>query len=495
MRALVMVCVVVWLAEATFAQRKAGEVVFESASVTAPETGAVEFELGTLFVRENRADPKSRVIGVGFARFRATKQTGAPPTFHLPGGPGNSFLTELKQTASLPRLLPYINRYRAISDVILVDQRGNSERGEVLTFRYRTPELPLDQPASVARSTAAAIDRANAAVAEYKAKPADLSAYTIFEFADDVNDLRQALGYKQITLVGTSFGSQWSFAVMRRHPTTVARALLSGVEPLDGGYDMPSHVVSAVQRMFWEAEKDPRWHPYLPPGGLMTATRTVMRRLAQEPVRVDVKDAKTGEVTSIVLGVEDFQRDFVANVPRLVISLYYEQYEEWARTALAGRRSRDAELLLITNLVDTSLGVTPRREFLLKTDPGIEFTGTWGFASYLATAPIWPTADVGDEFRTEITNNIPVVFAQGDWDTQTPVENVLQVSPYFPNSRVLIVVNGGHGVLEPLAAQSPEAFGTLMEFVQTGTLAKIPSRVTLPAPRFAPPAFPPPSKK
>src|SRR5262245_37592700 len=160
----------------TAGQRKAGEVVIEPASVATPDTGNIDFELGTMFVPENRADPKSRLIGVGFARFRALRQTGAPPTFHLPGGPGYSYLWELKQTKStaLPRLLKYVNLFRNVSDVIFIDQRGNSERGEVLKFRYRTPEFPLDQPASLARSTAAAVERARAAVTEFAAKGIDL---------------------------------------------------------------------------------------------------------------------------------------------------------------------------------------------------------------------------------------------------------------------------------------------------------------------------------
>ena len=68
--------------------RRAGEIVSEPMTLTTAETGAVVFEVGTLYVPENRNDPKSRVIGVGFARFRALQASGAPPTFHLPGGPG-----------------------------------------------------------------------------------------------------------------------------------------------------------------------------------------------------------------------------------------------------------------------------------------------------------------------------------------------------------------------------------------------------------------------
>src|SRR5262245_18062226 len=115
------------------ATKKPGEIILEPVSASTPD-GAVEFEFGTLYVPENRSDPKSRIIGVGFARFRALGETSAPPTFHLPGGPGNSLLTGLKNN---PSRLKQIEFYRRVGDVVLVDQRGFSERGEVLRFKHR----------------------------------------------------------------------------------------------------------------------------------------------------------------------------------------------------------------------------------------------------------------------------------------------------------------------------------------------------------------------
>jgi pimeloyl-ACP methyl ester carboxylesterase len=479
------------------AARRAGEVVIEKASLHSDSTGTVSFELGTLYVPENRADPKSRIIGVGFARFRALQPGDAPPTFHLPGGPGFSFLSVLKQEdRNLTFWLKHINLYRRVADMVFVDQRGFSERGEILKFKHRTPNQPLDQPASITRSTASFVEIARTAVTEFAKKGIDLRGYTVKECADDVNDLRRALGYERITLVGTSFGSQWSFAVMRRHPEVVARALLSGVEPLDYGYDMPSHVFAAVQRIWWEAEKDPRFKPYLPPGGLVAAAREVLRRLERAPVQVKVKDEKTGQVQTVTLGPEDFQRDGFfrgASGPAFILSLYHERYDTWARAVLAGRRSREVENSIIGALIDTSLGVTPRREYLLRTDAGTEFLGQWNFNSYLATADIWPSEDVGDEFRTGALSNIPVVFAQGDWDTSTPVENTLNIAPYFPNSRVIVAMHGRHGVLELIAEHLPDVWKKLLEFLRTGNYDGLPARVTLPAPKFVVPSFPLPS--
>jgi pimeloyl-ACP methyl ester carboxylesterase len=476
--------------------RKAGEVVIEPGSVTAADVGKVDFDLGTVYVPENRAEPKGRLIGVGFARFRAAGPTDAPPIFLLPGGPGSSFLTDLKQgNPRLPGLLRETARLRQVADVVLVDQRGFSPRGDVLRYAFRTPEEPLDQPGSLARRTAAFGDMAKAAVTEFAKKGIDLRGYTVIECADDVRDLAKALKYPRVTLMGGSFGSQWSFAIMRRHPDLVARALLAGVEPLDCGYDMPSHVLAAVRRMWWEAEQDLRLKPYLPPGGLWAAARDVLRRLERTPVKVTLKgakDAKTGEAVTVTLGHEDFQREAFlrgADGPAFVLNAYHERYDAWASATAFARRGRPAEVPLITPLIDTSLGVTPKRRYLLQTDPANEFLGQWNFASYLATADVWPTADVGDDFRTETVTHIPVVFVNGDWDTQTPVENALGVAPYFPNGRVLIVERGGHGAMGQLSRHHPETMDALTAFLKTGGMEKLPTRVSVPGPKWSVPGF------
>src|SRR5258706_4828749 len=305
--------------------RKAGEIVIEPASLTTPNGETIIFELGTLYVPENRSDPKARIIGVGFARFRPPHSTGVPPTFHLDGGPGASFLEGLKPGNNKQRM-PGIDLYRTIGDVVFIDQRGFSERGDVLKFKYRTIRRPLDRPTSIARESAGYAVMSRAAVDAFSRKGFDLRGYDVKECADDVNDLRKALGYDKIILVGQSFGSQWSFAVMRRHPEIVARALLMGVEPLDFGYDMPSHVLAAVQRMWREAEKDPRLRRYLPKGGVMAAAGDVLRRLEKAPVHVRVKNQKTGETITISLGKEDFQRTFATekggDQPAFVLSVY-----------------------------------------------------------------------------------------------------------------------------------------------------------------------------
>lgn len=479
---------VFWIHSACLLQAatpKAGEVAIEAASLNTAR-GIVPFELGTLYVLENRSDPSSRVIGVGFARFKSRKATDAPPTFHLPGGPGNSYISGLKPGEN-QRRLDMVGPFGDMGDVVFVDQRGFSERGGVLRTDYKTPALPLDQAGSLERSTAAFAELARSVVAGYRERGVDMRGYTVLECADDVNDLRKALGYEQITLVGQSFGSQWSFAIMRRHPQIVARALLSGVEPLDCGYDMPSHILASIQRAWWEAEQDPRLTPYLPAGGLMSAARQVLERLRKSPIQVRLQDGPT-----VTLGPEDFQEEFLTlsndSGPARLLSIYHEHYEAWAQSVLASRQSRNVEFPLIGPLIDTSLGVTPRRKYLLRHDPAAEFLGHWNFDAYLATADIWPSLDVGDEFRTEQISQTPVVFVHGTWDTQTPLENALQITPFFPNGRLMIVERGRHAAIKQVLDRAPELF----EFLRTGDTVKLPARISLPPTSFAVPSFAPP---
>ena len=49
--------------------------------------------------------------------------------------------------------------------------------------------------------------------------------------ADDINDLRAALGYQQVTLTGGSYGTTLALEFIRRHGEHVRAAVLSGATP------------------------------------------------------------------------------------------------------------------------------------------------------------------------------------------------------------------------------------------------------------------------
>ena len=492
-----LTCVISFIAAASVrAAPRSGDVQLKPWTLRTPAGETIECELGTLFVPENRQEPTSRTIGIGFLRVKALQPTGAPPTIHLPGGPANSYLLNLNATKpnEADRVAPSgyvedIALYRRISDIIYFDQRGYSHAaGEVLIHSFQTPDYPLDQPGTLERDTQEFVDMTRAALAELARKGVDPRGYTAHECAADVDALRKALGYDKVVLIGQSFGGQWTFTTMRLFPQIVARAVISGVEPLDHGYDMPSHIHASMRRMWFAAEKDPRFKDYLPPGGITAAVRDIIRRLEQRPLVVTVKDEKSGQDVTVTLGRDDFRPNPLE--PAAILAIYHRHYDAWARSIIARRRAHRSSVALIGPLIDTALAVTPLRRFLLRTDAAIDVLGQWNFDDYMATEELWPTTDVGDDFRNEIQQTIPVLFVQGTWDTSTPMENLVQVMPHFVNSRALIVHQGEHGAYARVRRTLPIVTAAIMEFIQTGNTTNLPSAVTVPPREFKAPDFP-----
>lgn len=452
----------------------------------------MSYEIGTLYVPENRRNPASRLIGVGFARIRASEPTGAPPVFWLPGGPGLSVLGAFAgRDAAATARLRHWQTFGAVADLVVVEQRGYTLRGEMLTETWASQ--PLDQPASVRADVEGMRALARNAIAANPDK--DLSGYDIGQFAADVDDLRQALGYDRISLFGASFGSQWSLAVIRLYPQAVARAVLAAVEPLDNGYDMPSQVFASLQRIAYDADRDPGLAPYLPPGGLMAAVRELHARLARGPIRVEVRD-DAGKVQNVVLGSGDLQLALLSHTqeatqwPAFILSLYHGHYEQWGRETIENRKATPATL--IGPLADSSLGVTAAREHRLRTDPALEMLGPWNFESNIATAPDWPTPDMGDGIRTPVRSSVPIVFVHGDWDTSTPIDNTLELLPYFPNGHAVLVHRAGHDGAFYQLRDDPAAKQAVYDFLESGSTRGLPVAVALPIPKFDIPSFAPP---
>lgn len=491
----VPLCSLICVAATHAATPKEGDIVSSEQTWQAPDGKQVHYEIGTLYVPEHRGVPGSRVIGVGFARIRSTHAApDTPPVFWLPGGPGLSVLGDFegKNESAQARVAMWA-RFTDIADVVVIEQRGFSVRGDM--FRANTVALPLDQP----ETPAAKVDKyAALAKAARSAYPSvDLAGYTIAACADDVDDLRKALGYSRLSLFGGSFGSQWSMAVMRLHPDIVARAVLSGVEPLDNGFDMPSHVFAALQRIAYDADRDPALAPWMPKGGLMAAAHAVRDRLAAQPVKVNVTD-EHGKPVSVTLGLGDFQQAFVDEAgaaekwPAFILSLYHGHYELWAQSVARDRQS--APLTLIGPLFDQSLGVSAAREYLLRSDPALDMVGTWNFEPYLGSRKAWPGPDMGDNVRLPVPTTTPVLFVHGDWDTSTPVENTLGLLPFFTRSHALIVHGGGHDGTFYLLRENPAAKSAVYRFLATGVMADLPSRIDAPKVTFGVPEFAAPNR-
>jgi pimeloyl-ACP methyl ester carboxylesterase len=164
---------------------------------------------GTLQVPENRQVP-DRTIALSVLIAPSHSATPAEPIIFLQGGPGGASLATLPWWLASP--------LRANHDIILVDQRGTGYSRPSLSC----PELrQTDNPVMAMRACRQRLERAGI----------DLTAYNSRETAQDIQDLRRALGLEAVNLLGVSYGSRLALTILRDAPDGIRSVILDSVYP------------------------------------------------------------------------------------------------------------------------------------------------------------------------------------------------------------------------------------------------------------------------
>src|SRR5262245_44541924 len=203
-------------------------------------------ECGYVTVPRRHADPKGPTIQLATVVLPATASPRQPdPLFLAQGGPGGSTIdTYGTYLLDSPDARPVANR-----DIVLWDQRGTLYSKPALMC----PELSkqalesAQRHESDAESDAASMAAFKACGARLQAEAADLSAFNSAENADDVDDVRRALGYDTINFYGVSYGTELGQFVMRQHPAELRSVILDAVVPLS--YNLFTEPAFAQQRI------------------------------------------------------------------------------------------------------------------------------------------------------------------------------------------------------------------------------------------------------
>src|SRR3982751_5503446 len=170
---------------------------------------------GTYEVFENRAAKKGRKIPLRVVVLPALGPDRQPDAVVLfSGGPGESSVEWGNDLG--PSLAP-LRQHR---DFLLVDMRGTGGSAPLNCPETQGLQGFLDHfvPADKAR-----------ACAERLRKTADLTQYTTDNAVDDVDEVREALGYPKVDIAGGSYGTRAVLVYLRRHPDRVRAAILHGV--------------------------------------------------------------------------------------------------------------------------------------------------------------------------------------------------------------------------------------------------------------------------
>jgi pimeloyl-ACP methyl ester carboxylesterase len=167
-------------------------------------------ELLRLAVPERRTQ-SGPTLTLAALRLGTTAENPGAPIVFLMGGPG----IPGSVMARVPPYFSLFQRLRGISDVIIVDQRGIGSSEPVLECPTDSI-LPTDAFVNIEGLVSALRARLAACAQRWGAEGFDANAFNTIESADDIDDLRRALGASRIDLLAFSYGTRLALAVLQR---------------------------------------------------------------------------------------------------------------------------------------------------------------------------------------------------------------------------------------------------------------------------------------
>lgn len=398
---------------------------------------------GTLSVWENRGPKQGRKIDLKIIVLPATGADRAPdPLVFLEGGPGES------ATEGAAPLAVALARIREKRDILLVDQRGTGG-SHPLNCALFEPANDLQSylgeffPAEAARKCRTLLD-----------KDSDLTQYTTPIAADDLDEVREALGYEKLNLLGASYGTRLALVYMRRHSNRVRSAILHGVSPTDQTMPLafPRDTDRALEGVLGECLADETCRSAFP--DTRRELRVVVERLAAKPVSVKILHPETGEPVAVRL-----TRDVAAEALRY---LAYSpsgagQIPAFVHAAAGGDYAPLAELGLFfrRNLVSSGsmglyLSVTCAEDvpWIRPGDGEAQATGTvlgdYRLRQQRAACAAWPRVLVPRPYRRPVRSSAPVLLLSGYLDPVTPPSNAEAVARSLSCHLNVVVPHGGH---------------------------------------------------
>ncbi|MCI0387403.1 MAG: alpha/beta hydrolase [Acidobacteria bacterium] len=459
---------------------KPGDLKFEPYKIQAGDL-TVEGELGRLMVKENRGKPQSNLIELAFVRLKSTAAQPGHPVVYLDGGPGSSAIN----IARAPEYLRVFLKLREVGDVILLDQRGVGRSRPNLT-RISFEPLPPDVFLSEEIALRVFKERANAAAEYFRSQGVDLQAYNTAESANDIEDLRRALGVEKLNLVGFSYGTHLGLAAIRQHGAHLNRVALVGTEGPDHTRKLPSSSQRSIERLSKLVAQDQTVGSKVPDFGAML--KRVLDRLEKEPITVRITsrqkqpvDVKIGKFGLQMLIMRDLgDTNDLPHFPAFLYTIDNGDYSMLARLVERRFNEYGAGIPIMTLVMDASSGATRERDARIAREARTALlSGVMNFP-FPAIGEVFGNPDLGDEFRSPIRTDVATLFISGSLDNNTPPFQADEVRRHFKQSAHIVVENAGHESM----LDKPETQQAIVDFLLGKDVSRV--KIALPPLKFRP---------
>jgi len=392
---------------------------------------------GNYQVWENRSTQQGRNLDLSIIVIESlTTPKQADPLFVIAGGPGDapSFNASFFSRA--------FGAIRQTRDLVLVDLRGTGKSNALTCPELNDPDETgyLDENIL----SLPALKRCRARLEQ----SADLRQYTTQIAVDDLEDVRRALGYGQINLYGTSYGTRVAQVYMRRHAASLRTVSMKGVVPpsLASPSTHARAGEEAWQRLIKRCREDALCaREYPTPNEDLQA---VLKRLESTPafsvpVKIRISPGLFSENFRFFLySPENEMRGL-----QLLKDIVHLDKPGLVETSLAARRLLAGDRLAAGFFL--SVSCTEDIPFLPK-DTASLVTGTFGgdyrLKQQIGACTVWPNGTLSSGHRTVTKSIIPTLLMSGEFDPVTPPSGAEEVLKGLSRGLHVVVRNNGHPI-------------------------------------------------
>jgi pimeloyl-ACP methyl ester carboxylesterase len=352
----------------------------------------VDARCGTFVVPENRTKPDGRTIGLHVVVLPSYLKPARPDAVaYLEGGPGGAATDEVATRSQQLALL------RTNHDILLVDQRGTGRS---------------------------------------KRHDADVTQYGTRMAMDDLDAVRAALGYRQLDVIGSSYGATAAQVYLKLHPRAVHTLMLAGGTAIDVPF-FDRYAVGAQRALDQLAKlcaSDPDCRGTFP--GWERQFGELVKAWNAHP-----EHGTTGDELASVVHVMLLDGTKAVSIPLVVSSAAKGDYGPLDK---AGSGDLAVELNLMAKSIWCNEPWT-----------GLDATGPWGtdFDSYTAARiaafrhrcdSVAKRAEPASLWRLRASSRVPLLAFVGGADPQDPITNLSNLKQHFPDSRTVIFPHVGH---------------------------------------------------
>ncbi len=389
-------------------------------------------------------DPSGEIEGeieLRIAVVPALNLTPEPdPVVPIAGGPGQGSVQFYTAYS------PAFERLRRNRDILLVDQRGT---GKSSTMDCNFDDELVEGQYSIeltVQYTKQCLDEL----------PHDARFFTTSVAVQDLEAVREALGYPALNLYGVSYGTRVAQHYARRYPDTTRTVIIDGVVPpqISLGPDIATESQKAVDRILSRCLEDESCAERFP--DIDDTFAEVLETLTEQSVDIVVPHPSTGRPEELRFGRNEFALAIrlLAYSPRSIAMLPLLVHE-----AGEGNYVPLGSQFMMTAIgLDDALAMGMHNSVMCTEDAPFfdeaeidfdaldaSYIGPLQYEALKAICSVWPAGPLDEQFKEPLDTDLPVLLLSGDADPITPPGYADLALVDLGNARHLIGKHQGHG--------------------------------------------------